>query len=427
MILIYVEQFSPRLQYTLDFVFKERGYKYSLETDPESIKQSHFTVLNYSSQKLDIGLQIIPSGLLFDDTLQQYTVTKSNYKDTDCLAFNEISDVFASIFYVLTRMEEYYACERDIHDRFPAPQSVLYSNGWLEFAMCDRWAESIIQSLLENGLTKPEDQSHTSVDIHPTFDIDNAFAYQNKGFLRGVFSFLRDFRNWDKKRLRERFKVLTGRIKDPYDTFEYIQSIAQRGFKVSVFWLLGDYAPFDKNSSYKNLIFREKMKSLKNYATLGIHPSYRSNGNSEQVMIEKERLENNVSQKVNHSRQHFLKLKFPQTYHDLLNAGITNDYTMGYADCTGFRAGTAKSFQWFDLSVNQKTALTIHPFLYMDGTLNEYLNLDLAESKHKIDNLYNEVRTYGGCFRFIWHNETIGDYGKWKGWSEILEYSLNLK
>jgi hypothetical protein len=183
----------------------------------------------------------------------------------------------------------------------------------------------------------------------------------------------------------------------------------------------------DKNCSYKKINHQEKIKDLNKHVTLGIHPSYRSNGNSSQVMIENERLEKSVSRKVKHSRQHFLKLKFPQTYHDLVHAGITNDYTMGYADHVGFRSGTARSFQWFDLSANQITTLTIHPFVYMDGTLNEYLNLDLAASKHKIANLYNDVRTYGGCFRFIWHNETIGDYGRWKGWSEILEYSLNLK
>ena len=63
----------------------------------------------------------------------------------------------------------------------------------------------------------------------------------------------------------------------------------------------------------------------------------------------------------------------------------------------------------------------------MDGTLNEYMNLSISESKQKIKDLFTEVSTFGGDFIFIWHNETIGDYNKWKGWSEVLHYTLSLK
>ena len=99
---------------------------------------------------------------------------------------------------------------------------------------------------------------------------------------------------------------------------------------------------------------------------------------------------------------------------------------MGYAEQTGFRAGTARCFKWFDLLKNEATNLNIHPFAYMDGTLLEYLKLTPSEAKIRIGELYHEVQKYGGAFSFLWHNETISGYQHWESYKEVFKENFVL-
>ncbi len=92
----------------------------------------------------------------------------------------------------------------------------------------------------------------------------------------------------------------------------------------------------------------------------------------------------------------------------------------------GFRAGTARKHYFFDLIHNDRTNYEIVPFVYMDGTLHEYKHWTIEQSKTEIKSLYQEVATYGGDFICIWHNETIGDFAKWEGWKQVLEFTLKL-
>ncbi len=126
------------------------------------------------------------------------------------------------------------------------------------------------------------------------------------------------------------------------------------------------------------------------------------------------------------SRQHFLKLRFPDTYRNLIAAGITDDYTMGYADETGFRAGICSPYKWYDLEKEVMTNLTIHPFAVMDGTLNSYLKLTPAQALEKVKSLAQEVKNVNGELITIWHNETLSDWKDWKGWKDFYEQVIRI-
>jgi hypothetical protein len=112
-------------------------------------------------------------------------------------------------------------------------------------------------------------------------------------------------------------------------------------------------------------------------------------------------------------------LSFPKTYRNLLSVGIKEDYTMAFADVPGFRGGTCTSFFWYDLEKEFITDLLVHPITVMDQTLKKYLELSPEKAIHLLDELLLNVEKVNGDFISIWHNESISDFGTWKGWKGV--------
>jgi hypothetical protein len=70
--------------------------------------------------------------------------------------------------------------------------------------------------------------------------------------------------------------------------------------------------------------------------------------------------------------------------------------------------------------------LTLHPVTYMDATYKNYLKMSVEEAKADLQVLAKEIKKYGGNLVAIWHNESIGDYKDWKGWVNLLDFTLAL-
>lgn len=418
--LIYVEYITERLLYTLSFVFKDRKVAYQLTNDGIAFIAAKGPKLNYSKREFEDCFHIFPATILFEDELQREAPKKGVYQDITCLAFNETPDVLASIFYVLSRMEEYKSMHTDGRGRYKAAASILHKNNWLQTPICDVWSNALI-AMLEKEWQISLNAQKPRFYFQPTFDIDNTFAYAHKNTIRTFFANTKDLIYGRTKRRNDRQMVRQGRSKDPYDTFDQIAELAQHFEYTKVFWLLGNYTKLDKNLPHLNVPQQEKIKQIGAVAEIGIHGSSLTPFNTQQLEIEIQRLEQIIGYRPKSNRQHFLLLHLPDTYHHLIEVGIAHDYTMGYAEQTGFRAGTARCFKWFDLQKNEATNLNIHPFTYMDGTLLEYLKLSPNEAKERISALYQEVQRYGGAFSFLWHNETISGYQHWESYQEVFK------
>lgn len=417
--LIYVEQISERIRFVEKVFFSERGMNVQFTNDKQLFAAFEGEKLNYSNEFFTGVPTLIPAKLLFSEKVIPIDVNRSDWNDFPCMRFDGVQDPLATVFYCLSRYEEYLPFTADVHGRYLATNSILYN----EFDLKEQVVERCFSGFLKIYFQKLEiaySKQFVSRFV-PSFDIDNTFAYSWKEGWRTWLSVAKDRLKGNKTRLEQRKRVQQGMEKDPYDSFAEIEAVAEKHPASRIFWLLGDFRKYDKNITWSDPRHQRLIRKLDALAGLGLHPSYASNTEPARLQLEADRLKKILGRPIAISRQHFLKLRFPDTYRSLLNAGFTEDYTMGYADQMGFRAGTAHPFLWFDLQQNVTTSLVVHPFAYMDGTLNEYRKLSIPEAISEVKQLIDEVRQYGGDFCFIWHNETFAESGIWKGWKQVYD------
>jgi len=256
----------------------------------------------------------------------------------------------------------------------------------------------------------------------PTMDIDVAYAYLGRSLSVTIASYLKTISKFQFRTAIQKKLVILRLKKDPYDTFDYQESIFKK-YKLNpiYFFLAGKRGPYDKNISPESSKFKKLVKKISSFAKIGIHPSYQSGSDAKIVAEEIIKVERNISKKITCSRQHFLKLNLPDTYRCLAKLGITDDYTMTYAGAVGFRASICTPFFFYDLQAEIVLPVKIHSGSVMDGTLNEYLKLSPMDAVSVIGELIQKVKNVKGEFIPIWHNHSISEYGHWRGWKTVFE------
>ena len=214
--------------------------------------------------------------------------------------------------------------------------------------------------------------------------------------------------------------MFRGLTKDPWDTYQYIlDTLNKFSLNSIIFFLVGRYSAKNKNLHYSSPIMRRLIRYIANNCKIGLHPSFYTSLSFKTIQKEKLRLESISGEKISRSRQHFLKFKLPDTYLHLVKAGISEDYSMGFADSAGFRAGICSPFFFYDLKNEQITALKIFPVTCMEGNFIKYMNKTPEQSVYIISTLLDKVKSVDGLFISIWHNHTLSDRGVYKGWKSV--------
>jgi hypothetical protein len=424
MILIYSNIPSPRLQYSCSFIFKELlGLDCRTTIDSEEFKNYEGVCINYSATAIkEKEFRITNYELLFEISIKEQPIScfeinrfKAFFKTTDC---DYGFDIFAATFYLLSRYEEYLDHTKDMYGRYAHENSLAFKEGFLQLPLINIWAKDFIAAV-KKKFPSPDYSYKAQYSIFrfkPTYDIDIAYSYKHKGFVRNIGGFL-------KFPSAERLKVLLGWQKDPFDSFTWLHELHQQHkLQATYFFLMAEKnGQYDKNIlPHKDVMWQLIKRHAKKYA-VGIHPSWQSGDTPDLLMKEKEYLAEIVEKDIIASRQHYIRFNLPEGYQQLIDAGITDDYSMGYGSINGFRASVASSFFWYDLQKDKQTSLRIHPFCFMEANSFYEQHFSAAQAYDELMHYLTICKAVNGTLITIWHNNFLGTAKGLEDWREMYE------
>tara|TARA_R110002049_G_scaffold1355_2_gene10414 strand:+ start:15027 stop:16259 length:1233 start_codon:yes stop_codon:yes gene_type:complete len=403
------------------------GIKVKFTTKIEEFIAHDSLKMSYTKQQLGNEFFIKSHDILFEQGLDDIEIQIQDWGHTKCFFYTgEKSaipfDIFAASFYMLSRYEEYLPHVKDEFGRFTASESLAYKYGFLYQPVVDIWAYKF-----KHALQKQFSEfkfPNKAYRIKPIIDVPSAYNYKLKGIMRTLGGTMKDFLKFRFRSLYKRFTVILGFKHDPYDTFKYIINRQKNTkFKFLFFFLIGDYSTYDKAINPNKKKFVALIKHVADYCDVGLKTSFFAIDNASVLKKEKIKIEAIINKPLIATRQSFSRLNLPDSYRHLIELEIKEDYTMGYVNHMGFRAGSCTPFLFYDLDFEIQTPLKIYSYHMMDYAL---LNKQsLLDKKKALNEIIYQIKQVDGEFVPVFHNYTFSDNNRWNGFKELFNLILD--
>ena len=334
------------------------------------------------------------------------------------------ADLIASTYFLISRYEEYINPKnnRDNHDRYIGKQSIPAKANFIHHPIIEEYGELLRNLLKQTNINIPSIPQQIN-HIYLTHDVDSITNYRRlRGLIGGLIR---------RENITKILKSLININNDPAYTFPWILSQDnQLPQATQIYFIKASRQPsgFDHPSynltgkNFKHLI-KEILKSSPN-TIFGLHASYKSGATPDIIPDEQRLLQYAIeNQQVTTARHHYLRSLQPEDMESLIDAHITDDYTMGYADIAGFRLGTCRPVRFINPKTKRLTSLTLHPLTIMDCTLthDKYMGLSYEESLQYAKNLISETKKYNGDLCLLWHNTIFTEKDHKNLYSQLIQ------
>jgi hypothetical protein len=405
---IYAEKITPRLQYIAAALFT--GIEVTLTSSSQAFFEYRGPKINYSKKRFsEEEFLVLPNALLSEAGINKQQIHCTDWSDIKIFFQTKGDipfDIFSAAFYLISRYEEYLPHKKDSYGRFAHEGSLAFKEGFLQLPLVNLWMQQFYLLLQEKF-----------ADLHipgqsflftPTYDIDIAFAYRGQGLLKRIINKLK----------REKL-VVNGR--DVFDVYDWMDELHRKHHlnPIYFFLLANRRSQYDKNISPRSKELKQLIKNISAKYPVGVHPSWQSYHDEAELQKEKNHLQEISGKAVINSRQHYIQFTLPRTYRSLMEAGITNDHSMGYGSINGFRASFASPFYWYDLMKEEAMPLLLHPFCFMEANSSFEQKFTAEEAASELQYYHDIVKRVNGHLITIFHNHFLTEQLQWQPWRKM--------
>lgn len=428
MLLIYTQKVTSRITYSFKHICTNiLGLSVGFTSKIEEFIAHEGMKLSYGKKSLGNEIFIQNDDLLLEQGLGDVEIKMEDWDGVPCFfGVSEKSsipfDIFAATFYLLSRYEEYFPHVKDREGRFPASESLAFQEGFLHQPVIDLWAykfREVLQQHYDIRFSARKFRTQTIISV------SEAYAYRKKGSVRTLVGFLADLFQFKVKYVADRVQVLLNIKKDPYDNFRVIIKFLKK-HKISLKFMfqVSPFSTYDRNINPNRLEFQSLIKSMADYAEVGLQPGYYASQDTQPLKAEKRKLENILKRPVVSALNNKYNLLLPDNYKNMAELEFKNDYSMGYPEAFGFRAGTCTPFLFYDINLEVTMPLLVHPYAINIQAVD---TIPKAEVENEVKGIVAATKAAEGTLIAIFSNADFSEYRNVKRNYEILKLINEIK
>ena len=170
---------------------------------------------------------------------------------------------------------------------------------------------------------------------------------------------------------------------------------------------LSSFNAYDRNINHNRLNYREIIKYVADYSIVGLRLGFFAISDIEALKVEKKRFENIIHGPLQNVVNTKYNLLLPEHYGFLNELEIPNDYSMGYPETIGFRAGTSLPFLFYDINLEITTPLKVHPYVFHSQATRIY---DANELQEIVLKIMKDLKQVKGNMLTIFKNRDFSEY-----------------